>query len=96
MEHSFSANVSALKKITQYVSENRNKNYNLLRSKYNIEELVLQTSLFSKDYYRHVYPNYIEEPPKPLANLEPAGPINHTLWIEQITPYLYHQYIDLR
>jgi hypothetical protein len=37
----FASNTEALKKITRYVNENRNKNYNLLRLKYNIEELVL-------------------------------------------------------
>lgn len=33
----FVANTEALKKITRYVDQNRNKNYNLLRLKYNIE-----------------------------------------------------------
>ena len=36
-ELSFRANTEALKRITSYVAERRNKNYNLLRSKYNIE-----------------------------------------------------------
>lgn len=40
-ELSFRANTEALKRINQYVLDHRNKNYSLLRSKYNIEELAL-------------------------------------------------------
>lgn len=57
----FTANTEALKRIVKYIKENKNKNYNILRLKYNIEELVLETSYFSKEYYRLVHPNYIEE-----------------------------------
>jgi hypothetical protein len=60
-ELSFRANTEALKRITLYVSERRNKNYSLLRSKYNIEELALEPYLFSKDYYRQIHPNYVEK-----------------------------------
>ena len=55
----FAANTEALKRITSYVKQNRNKNYNILRLKYNIEDLVLETSHFSKDYYRMVHPTFV-------------------------------------
>jgi len=46
--------------ITEYVSKIRNKNYTVIRNKYNIEELILEPELFSKDYYRLIHPNYVE------------------------------------
>ncbi len=95
-EHSFRANTEALKSITAYVSENRNKNYNLLRSKYNIEELALEPYLFSKDYYRQIHPNYVEKEPAPLNTIEPVEPLNNTSYLEQLTPHAYRHIIDLR
>jgi len=46
--------------ITEYVSKIRNKNYTVIRNKYNIEELILEPELFSRDYYRLIHPNYVE------------------------------------
>jgi hypothetical protein len=78
------------------VNENRNKNYNLLRLKYNIEELVLEPYYFSKDYYRMVHPNYVEEEPKAPSATEPTGPLNCFLFSHQHSPYFYSQWIDLQ
>lgn len=92
----FAANNEALKGITRYVGENRNKNYNLLRLKYDIEELVLEPYYFSKDYYRLVHPNYVEEEPKLPVASEPSGPVNCFLYTEEQSPYFHRQYIDLQ
>lgn len=92
----FTANTEALKRITRYVDQNRNKNYNLLRLKYNIEELVLEPYYFSKDYYRMVNPNYVEEEPVVPVTTEPTGPVNCFLFAEQHSPYFYSQWIDLQ
>ena len=88
-EESFQANQQALKRATDYVSKNRNKNYHLLRHRYGIDDLVLEPSLFSKDYYRLVHPNVVEEEVKPPQNSEPTGAVNNTMWLEQVTPHSY-------
>ena len=85
-----------MKNITKYIKTNRNQNYNILRLKYDIEELVLETSYFSKEYYRLVHPNYVEEEPEQPASLEPTGPINCLLFTEQVNSYYYREYIDLQ
>ena len=49
------------KQISQFVEKVRNKNYNILRNTYKVDDLVLEPALFSKDYYRLIHPNYVEE-----------------------------------
>lgn len=50
-----------MSKLTAYVASHRNRNYTVIRNNYGIEELILEPSLFSRDYYRLIHPNYIEQ-----------------------------------
>ena len=77
-----------------YINQIKNKNYNILRNHYKIEELVLEPALFSKEYYRLIHPNYVEEDKGSSLTSEPQTPINNRLFINTMNNFNYIYYID--
>ena len=81
--------------ISSFTDKVRNKNYNILRNVYKIEDLVLEPALFSKDYYRLVHPKYVEEEKVSTITSEPQTPINCQLYMQSVTPYNFVYTVDL-
>lgn len=57
---------------------------------------MLEPYLFSKDYYRMVHPNFVEEELRAPATSEPTGPVNCLLFTEQFGPHFYRMLLDLQ
>jgi hypothetical protein len=82
--------------LAEFLNTCRNKNYNILRNHYHIEDLVLEPALFSKDYYRLIHPNYVEEEKPASLTAEPQTPINTKVYIEHINNFNFVYYVDIR
>ena len=80
--------------VTDFTSTTKNKNYNILRNHYKIEELVLQPALFSKQYYRLIHPNYVEEDKVASLTAQPQTPVNSRIYINAKNNFNYVYYID--
>ena len=79
--------------IKNFVKEHRNENYNLLTNLYNIPELILEEQLFSKEYYRMINPNYIEEEKKTPLSSVPETPVNNNTYVTVSDNKLSYMYI---
>ena len=55
---------------------------------------MLEPALFSKDYYRLIHPNYVEEEKTTTITSEPQTPINCRAYINPLTPFNYVYFID--
>ena len=82
--------------ITEYVNKIRNKNYNVIRNSYAIEELILEPQIFSRDYYRLIYPNYVEEEPISTIIQEPKTEFNNSYYVEKQNQWYFKSFIDLK